>query len=165
PYDDASYDVATSTFGVMFAPDHEAAAAELARVTKPGGRLGLTAWTPDSAVARMFAVMSPYVPQPPEGAGSPFAWGEPKHVQELLGAAFELEFENDRVPQTGASGQAMWELMSSSYGRTKTLAESLEQDRRASLQQEFAAFFDGYRRNGQVVVWPEYLRVLGRRRG
>jgi hypothetical protein len=134
-------------------------------VTKPGGRLGITAWTPDGAMAKMFAVMRPYMPPPPQGAGSPFAWGDPKHVHELLGHAFELEFEHDRVAKTGASGQAIWELMSSSYGPTKTLAESLEQDRRASLQLEFAAFFDGYRHNGQVILWREYLRVLGRRRG
>jgi ubiquinone/menaquinone biosynthesis C-methylase UbiE len=164
PYDDASYDAVTSTFGVMFAPDHKAAAAELARVSKPGGLLGITAWTPDSVVAKMFAVMRPYTPQPPKGAGSPFAWGDPNHVQELLGDAFELEFEHDAVPQTGASGQALWELMSGSYGPTKTLAESLEQDRRASLQRKFAAFFDGYRTNGQVVLWREYLQILGRRR-
>jgi len=100
PYGDAAYDVVTSTFGVMFAPDHKAVAAELARVAKPGGRLGITAWTPDGAVAAMFAVMRPYMPPPPQGAGSPFAWGDPQHVQEPLSDAFELEFERDAVAQT-----------------------------------------------------------------
>src|SRR5262245_54095150 len=66
PYDDASYDAATSTFGVMFAPDHQAAAAELAGVTKPGGRLGVTAWISDGMVAKMFGVMRPCMPPPPE---------------------------------------------------------------------------------------------------
>jgi len=59
----------------------------------------------------------------------------------------------------------MWELMSSSYGPTKTLAESLAQERRASLQQEFASFFDAHGKNGQVLLRREYPRVLGRRRG
>jgi SAM-dependent methyltransferase len=165
PYDDESYDVVTSTFGVIFAPDHQAAAAELARVTKPGGRLGIAAWTPDGGVGKMFAVMRPYMPPPPDGAGSPFMWGDPDHVRELLGEAFELEFEQLVVTQTGASGQAMWELMSGSYGPTKTLAESLGPERRASLQREFAAFFDTYRENGHVALPREYLRVVGRRRG
>ncbi len=164
PYDDGSYDVVTSTFGVMFAPDHRAVATELARVTRPGGRVGLTAWTPQGGVGKMFAVMRPYMPPPPDGAGSPFAWGDREHVSELLGEAFELEFEAGVVVQTGASGQAMWELMSSSYGPTKTLAQSLEEDRRASLQREFAEFFDGYRDDGHVVLPREYLRTVGRRR-
>jgi SAM-dependent methyltransferase len=165
PYDDESFDVVTSTFGVMFAPDHRAAAAELARVTLSGGRLGLTAWTPDGGVGKMFAVMRPYMPEPPAGAGSPFAWGDPDQVEELLGDAFELELGEGTVAQVGPSGEAMWELMSSAYGPTKTLAESLDQERRASLRSEFVQFFENYRENGQVSLPRPYLQVLGRRHG
>jgi SAM-dependent methyltransferase len=165
PYDDGSFDVVTSTFGVMFAPDHRAAAAELARVTAPRGRLGITAWTPDGGVGKMFAVMRPYMPAPPAGAGSPFAWGQPEHVEELLGDAFELELGEGTVAQVGPSGEAMWELMSTSYGPTKTLADSLDEERRASLQREFVDFFENYREDGRVSLPRTYLRVLGRRRG
>jgi SAM-dependent methyltransferase len=165
PYEEGSFDVVTSTFGMMFAPDHRSAAAELARVTAPGGRLGITAWTPDGGVGKMFAVMRPYMPAPPDGAGSPFAWGEPGHVEELLGDAFELELGEDSVAQVGPSGEAIWELMSTAYGPTKTLADSLDDERRASLQREFAEFFESYRENGQVSLPRTYLRVLGRRRG
>ena len=83
----------TSTCGVMFAPDHEAVARELARVTKPGGRLALACWTPEGGLGQMFGMMRPFLPPPPEGVGSPFAWGDEDHVRELLGDTFELEFE------------------------------------------------------------------------
>jgi SAM-dependent methyltransferase len=73
-YDDAGFDVVTSTCGVMFAPDHEAIARELARVTRPGGRLALACWTPEGGLGQMFRMMGPFLPPPPAGAGSPFDW-------------------------------------------------------------------------------------------
>ena len=76
---DASYDVVSSTCGVMFAPDHEASARELARVTRPGGRIALANWTPTGGLARMFKVMAPYMPAPPPS--SPFDWGDEAHVR------------------------------------------------------------------------------------
>ncbi len=76
PYEDGTFDVLLSTCGVMFAPDHGAVASELARVTKSGGRIALACWTPDGGLAQMFGMMRPFLPPPPEGVGSPFAWGE-----------------------------------------------------------------------------------------
>jgi SAM-dependent methyltransferase len=100
-YGDASFDVVVSTCGVMFAPDHAAVAHELARVTKPGGRLVLACWTPEGGLGQMFGMMRPFLPPPPEGAGSPFAWGKEDHVRELLGDSFELEFEeHDSILRT-----------------------------------------------------------------
>jgi SAM-dependent methyltransferase len=164
PYADGAFDVVTSTFGVMFAPDHRAAAAELARVTAAGGQLGLTVWTPDGGVGRMFTVLQPYLPPPPEGAGSPFDWGRREYLQELLAANFEFDITEAVVPQTGPDGEAMWQLMSSAYGPTKSLASSLDPDRLESLRREFAAFFDGYRDGESVRLPRNYLRVIGRRR-
>jgi len=164
PYADESFDAVTSTFGVMFAPDHQAAAAELARVVAPDGLLGLTVWTADGGVARMFSVLRPYMAAPPAGAGSPFQWGTREHITELLGDAFELDISEDVVVQVGASGEAMWELMAGSYGPTKALAESLEPDVREKLHREFAAFFESYRDGGEVRLPREFLRVIGRRR-
>ena len=92
---DASFDKVSSTCGVMFTPDHEATARELARVTKPGGQIGLANWTPTGGLAKMFAVMAPYMPAKPPS--SPFAWGDEEHVRELLGEAFELELERARL--------------------------------------------------------------------
>src|SRR6187401_3398208 len=84
-YPDASFDVVSSSVGVIFAPDHARVAAELARVCKPGGRVGLTAWRKDSGVGQMFAAMQPYMPTPPEGVGSPFQWGDEAYVESRLG--------------------------------------------------------------------------------
>jgi SAM-dependent methyltransferase len=166
PFPDASFDVVTSTFGVMFAPDQVAAAGELARVVARGGRIGLTVWTAEGGVARMFAVLKPYLAAPPPGAGSPFGWGTRERIEELLGGAFELQIDEDMVPQTGPDGEAMWQLMAGSYGPTKALANSLDDVRRQHLRQEFAAFFDGYPApTGAGIALPrQYLRVIGRRR-
>jgi len=75
PFEDGSFDVVASAIGVMFAPDHAAVARELARVCRPGGRLGLVNWTPESGTAEMFKVMAPFQPTPPAGIGIPFDWG------------------------------------------------------------------------------------------
>lgn len=163
--EDATFDVVSSTCGVMFAPDHEATAGELARVVKPGGRLGLANWTPEGGLAKMFAMMKPFAPPPPEGAGSPFAWGSEEHVQELLGDAFDLSLERHvshlRVP----SGEDYWQLFSSSYGPTKTLAESLDDDRREEFRQTWVDFFESnYRSNGEIDHDREWLLVAGARR-
>jgi SAM-dependent methyltransferase len=164
PVPDASFDVVASTFGAMFAPDHAAVARELARVLRPGGRLGLASWEPTGGVGRMFAVMRPYLPPPPEGAGNPFDWGRPEHVERLLGASFELELRAGVVAQESGSGEEMWTLMSGSYGPTKALAASLDDGAREALRRDFAAFYEEHR-DGDVVRLPrEYLLVRGRRR-
>jgi SAM-dependent methyltransferase len=165
PYADAEFDIVVSAFGVMFTPDQHAAAAELARVTRPGGRLALLNWHPARGVAEFFKVMAPYMPPPPEGAGNPFAWGDRDRVFELLGDAFELRYENGDCPQPGSSAEQIWELFTTAYGPTKTLADSLDPDRRAALRRDWIAYFDQFR-NGAGVSQPRpYLLVLGTRHG
>lgn len=164
-FDDASFDKVSSTCGVMFAPDHEATARELARVVKPGGRIGLANWTPEGGLAKMFAMMKPFQPPPPEGAGVPFQWGSEPHVEELLGDAFDLELERHvshlRVP----SGEDYWQLFATSYGPTKSLAESLDDERREEFHRTWVDFFEtNYRSNGEVDHDREWLLVLGIRR-
>src|SRR4051812_28715751 len=85
PYDDASFDATISCVGVMFAPHHQAAADELVRVTRPGGRLGLLSWTPEGFIGQMFTTMKPYAPPPPPGVQPPPLWGSEEHVRGLLG--------------------------------------------------------------------------------
>ncbi|HKB20275.1 MAG TPA: class I SAM-dependent methyltransferase [Gaiellaceae bacterium] len=162
---DASFDVVSSTFGVMFAPDHEATARELARTVKPGGRIGLANWTPEGGLAKMFGMMKPFQPPPPEGIGVPFQWGSEAHVEELLGDAFELDLQRYvshlRVP----SGEDYWRLFASSYGPTRTLADSLDDDRREEFHQSWVDFFEtDYRRDGQIDHDREWLFVYGTRR-
>ena len=159
---DASFDAVSSTLGIMFSPDHDAAARELARVVRPGGRIALAAWTPTSGIADIFKIMSPFQPAPPPSV--PFDWGDETIVRELLGDAFELELERHFSPFHTPSGQAYWELFSSSYGPTKTLAENLG-DRRAELQAAWVDFFEAnHRTNGEISHPREYLLVAGRRR-
>jgi SAM-dependent methyltransferase len=147
--------------GIMFAPDHEAAARELARVTRPGGQIALANWTPTGGLARMFDVMAPYLPAPPPS--SPFGWGEASRVRELLGDSFELTFEQHVSTLRIPSGEDYWELFSSSYGPTKTLADSLG-ERRRELRRDWVDFFEStYRRNGEIVHAREYLLALGTR--
>jgi SAM-dependent methyltransferase len=165
PYPDAEFDVVVSAFGVMFTPDQRAAAAELARVTRPGGRLALLNWHPARGVAEFFRVMAPYMPPAPEGAGNPFAWGDRDRLVELLGGAFELRYQEGDCPQPGSSAEQVWELFTTAYGPTKTLADSLDRERRAALRRDWIAYFDQFR-NGAGVSQPRpYLLVLGTRHG
>ena len=161
-FDDASFDAVSSTCGVMFAPDHEATARELARVTRPGGRIALGNWTPTGGLARMFKVMAPFMPAPPPS--NPFAWGDEAHVRELLGDAFELDLQEHVSTLRVPSGEAYWELFSTSYGPTKTLADSLG-DRREELRSAWVEFFESnYRANGEIAHTREWLLEAGVRR-
>jgi SAM-dependent methyltransferase len=165
PYPDAAFDVVVSAFGVMFTPDQRTAAAELARVTRPGGTLALVNWHPARGVAEFFKVMAPYMPPPPEGAGNPFAWGDRDRVFELLGDAFQLRYQDGNCPQPGRSAEQVWELFTTAYGPTKALADSLDPERRAALRRDWVAYFDQFA-NGAGVNQPRpYLLVLGTRRG
>jgi SAM-dependent methyltransferase len=161
-FPDASFDKVSSTCGIMFTPDHEAVARELARIVRPGGLIALANWTPTGGLAKMFKVMAPYQPSPPPS--SPFDWGDEARVGELLGEAFELDLTEHVSTLRIPSGEDYWELFSSSYGPTKTLADGLG-DRRAELQRDWVEFFEStYREGDEIVHTREYLLVLGRRR-
>lgn len=121
--EDAAFDRVGSSVGIMFAPDHAAAAAELARVTKPGGLIALANWKPGPGVQDMFKVMSPFQPAPPPS--SPFDWGDEEIVQRLLGEQFDLSFET-RVNRTNyGSAEEYWQDFVQNYGPTKSLYELL----------------------------------------
>jgi SAM-dependent methyltransferase len=159
---DAGFDVLSSTCGIMFAPDHEAVAGELARVTKPGGRIGLANWTPTGGLGRMFQMMAPFQPAPPPS--SPFDWGDETRVRELLREAFDLTLEERVSTLHLASGEEYWQLFSTSYGPTKVLADSLG-DRREEFHRTWVDFFDtNYSDNGGIAHTREYLLVLGTRK-
>ncbi len=162
---DASYDKVSSTCGIMFAPDHEATARELARVTAPGGRIALANWTPEGGLGQMFKMMRPFQPTPPPGIGSPFAWGDEAHVRELLGDAFDLEIEERTSTLRTQDGEEYWQLFVSSYGPTKSAAEALDDERREEFHQTWVDFFETtYGSNGEVVHPREYLLIHGTRR-
>ncbi len=164
PVDGARFDVVCSAIGTQFAPDHAAVARELARVCRPGGRLGLACWTPDSVVARMFAVMRPFAAPLPPGAGNIFDWGRPDDVDALLGSSFELRCEERTLPVVAASGQALWELFSDVYGPTRTLAESLDAEHREALRRAWVDLFEADRDGDAIRQEWRYLLVHGVRR-
>lgn len=163
--DDAAYDRLSSTFGIMFAPDHVATAAELARIVAPSGIIALANWTPDGGVGQMFKMMRPFLPPPVPGAGNPFEWGREEVVRKLLGDAFDLDIEECISTVNVPTGEDYWQLFLSSYGPTKTAAEALDEDRRVQFHQTWVEFFDtNYRSDNGVSHTREYLLVVGTRR-
>lgn len=165
PYADASFDVVCSTVGVMFAPNQEAAAAELVRVCRPGGRIGIASWRGEGAGGELFRVMAPFQPPPPPGLASPFEWGREEGVERLLGNAFDLEFEEQESAIEAPTAEAVWEVFSTSFGPLKTLAGSLEPERREELHAAFVEFFERYPSDDGGIRQPRpYLIALGTRR-
>jgi SAM-dependent methyltransferase len=163
-YGDASFDVVSSSVGVIFAPDHARVAAELARVCRPGGRVGLTAWRRDSGVGDIFAGMSGFMPPPPEGAGSPFQWGDETYVEQMLGGAFELAFEELDTRHEHHDPAEMWELFRTSYGPSHVLWSSLDEDRRRALDETMTAVFEKHRAGDRISMERRYIVVTGIRK-
>lgn len=162
--DDGSFDRVASTCGVMFAPDHEAVARELARVTVSGGRIALACWTPESGLAEIFGVMRRFQPPPPDGVRSPFEMGREEYVRDLLAEDFELEFDELDSPLEMESGEAVWELFVRDYGPTKVLHESLDDDQQEELQRSFVELHERSRVNGGLRFSRTYLLTVGTRR-
>ena len=164
PYDNASFDVVTSSIGAIFAPDHAAVASELARVCRPGGQLGLTAWRTAGGVDRFFEIIGSYAPPPPPGAGIPLQWGEPEHCEELLGDAFELVITGHNTPQTGETPEEFWELMSESFGPIKTLLGALPPERAEAFRDEMLAFLEEEQTPDGVTMDRFYNLIVGTRK-
>jgi len=165
PFDDESFDAIVSTYGVMFASKPEAAAQEMARVSRPGARIALTTWTSDGNLFKMFQVMKPFMPAPPVPAPpSPFEWGNTDRVKQLLGEAFDLKFERAVSYYREPSAEAAWETFSTSYGPTKALADGLEPSRREQLRADFVAFHAGFPTALGICVPREYWLTVGIRK-
>lgn len=164
-FDDGEFDAVVSTCGIMFASRPEAAAAELARVTRQGGRIALTTWLSDSNLFKMFQVMKPYM-APPAGTPppSPFEWGRTERIRELLGKDFDLKFEKGVSYYREPAPEAAWNTFSTGYGPTKMLATSLEEPRRSELKRDFIAFHAGFPTELGVCVPREYWLTVGVRK-
>jgi ubiquinone/menaquinone biosynthesis C-methylase UbiE len=160
--EDASFDVVSSTFGLMFAPTQEAVAAELARVTRPGGRIALANWTPEGRIGQMFRIQGSYAPVPPPS--NPLTWGTEERCRELLGDDFELSFERQLNRWEYPSGEWAWEYMATRFGPTLTLLEMLPPDRAEGLRHDLVAFGETARQGDHIVDDREYLLVMGTRR-
>ena len=162
PFSDGAFDAVISTCGVMFASRPEAAAAELGRVCRQGGRIALTTWLSDSNLFKMFMVMKPYMAPPPVPAPpSPFEWGKIERLQALLGKDFDLKFEKGVSYYREPDGEAAWNTFVNGYGPTKTLAASLDETKCAELQRDFTAFHDGFPTELGICVPREYWVTVG----
>jgi ubiquinone/menaquinone biosynthesis C-methylase UbiE len=162
PFADGSFDAVISTCGVMFASRPERAAREMARVVRKGGRLAITTWLSDGNLFKMFQVMKRYMPPPPAPAPpSPFEWGNPDRIRELLGHAFELKFERAVSYYREPSAQAAWETFSTGYGPTRVLAGALDPDKREALRADFISFHAGFPTPLGICVPREYWLTAG----
>jgi ubiquinone/menaquinone biosynthesis C-methylase UbiE len=158
-FDDASFDVVVSCFAVIFAPDQEAAAAELGRVCKPGGRLGLTSWRPEGGP---HAIYQRFVPS--DSIAVADQWGEEPHVRELLGDAFELEIDERVWHLTADSPEAAWTLMTEGAPPVKALLGKLEAAEAAEFRAAMLERWAGFQTDGRVNEPRRYLLVTARRR-
>jgi ubiquinone/menaquinone biosynthesis C-methylase UbiE len=162
PYDDAGFDAVVSTFGVMFAPDHARSAAEMARVCRPGGRIGLANWTPDSLIGRMFKVLGRHVPPPP-GLQPPSLWGTEAHLRTLLGervAAISATTKTFHFRYRSAAH--FIEVFRTWYGPVHKAFGALPPEQAADLARDLAALLDGdnVAGAGSLVVPSAYLEAV-----
>jgi ubiquinone/menaquinone biosynthesis C-methylase UbiE len=163
--DDASFDAVVSSVGMIFAPDHDAVAREVARVTRPGGRLAFSSWTPEGSVGDLFRAMGPFQPPLPPGAGTSLQWGDEGYVREKLGGAFDLQVERRQSLWADESLEAAWETFSTSFGPMVMMRERLEPERWADLERAVRDTMQkSVRPDGSIADAREYLLVTGDRR-
>jgi ubiquinone/menaquinone biosynthesis C-methylase UbiE len=165
PFPDESFDVALSTFGVMFAPDQERAAAELLRVVRPGGRIGLASWTPEGFIGQLFGLMGRFVPQP-AGLRSPMEWGTETRLVELFGPRASDIRTRRRAYAFRYLSAAHWiEVFRAYYGPVHRAFSGLDEAGRGALEAALTELLiDQNRCGGDALVIPsEYLEVVVRK--
>lgn len=165
PFEDASFDVVTSVYGAMFAPDQQKTADELLRVVKPGGRIGMGNWTPDGSVGQMFKTISQHAPPPP-GVPSPVLWGTEDHVRELFGERVsELRTERRVSRQPFRSPEHYIEFFRTYFGPTQTAYERVGPEGEQALTDDLMAFLKANNTAGDraMVLEAEYLEVVATR--
>lgn len=161
PYPEASFDVVLSTFGVMFAPDHERSASEMLRVCKPGGRIGLANWTPTGFVGRLLKTVGQYVP-PPAGVRSPALWGTASHIRELFPNATKIDQTTRTFVFRYRSPEHFVEVFRNFYGPVHKAFLAIDADRQKALEAEMLALLGSFDQgNGTGLVVPsEYLETV-----
>jgi ubiquinone/menaquinone biosynthesis C-methylase UbiE len=169
PFGDEEFDVVTSCFGAMFAPNHQAAASELLRVCRPGGVIGMINFTPEGAGGDFFRVLGPYAPPPPSGALSPLLWGAEDHVHELFRSKVQtLDMTRREYFETGESSREYFELFTHSFGPMIAIYTSLgdQRARIAELDEAFLQFIARWNQGapeGPMRIPYEYLLVVARK--
>jgi SAM-dependent methyltransferase len=162
PFADGAFDVAMSTYGVMFTPDQEKAASELARVCRSGGKIGLANWTPDGFIGALFKVIGAYLP-PPAGVKSPALWGTEARLRELFGASAKSIAATPRDFMFRYRSAQHWiEVFRTYYGPTHKAFLALDADRQRALERDLHTLIARFDRGGEagMVVPATYLEIV-----
>lgn len=165
PFGDAGFDVTISVFGAMFAPDQERTAAELLRVTRPGGRIGMANWIPEGGIGRLFATMAKHAPPPP-GMDPPLLWGTEERLRELFGDGIsDLRIEERRSRQPFRSVDHYLDFFRTYLGPTKVAYERVGPDGEEALNSDLRAFLEEANVAGDraLVIEPTYLQIVATR--
>lgn len=163
-FDDASFDVVLSTCGAMFAPDQTRAAAELVRVCRPGGRIGMVNWTPDGWVARLGKLVGQYAP-PPSGVPSPMRWGDPDVLAELFGGSVELSAPERIFHFRFASAEDHADYFCAAYPPIVAALGRIDEQRGAELRRDIIGLAEEMNvSDADGLVLPlAYLEVVARK--
>ena len=166
PFADASFDVVLSTFGVMFTPNQEQAASELIRVCRPGGKIGLANWTPESFIGRLFKTIGKYVPPAP-GVKSPALWGNKAHLDTLFGSKATVAAESKNFVFRYKSPKHWVEIFRTYYGPVLKAFAAIDPKAREALEADLYALLDEFNvaEDGTLVVPSEYLEVVITKKG
>jgi ubiquinone/menaquinone biosynthesis C-methylase UbiE len=162
PFEDGSFDVVLSTFGAMFTPDQARTAREMLRVSRSGGRIGLTNWTPEGFIGQLFKIIGAYVP-PPAGIKSPLLWGTEPHIVALFGSsAADIRCVRKQFVFRYRSAEHWIQMFRDFYGPTVKAFAALDASRQAALNHDIAALLDKHNVGGKssLVVPSEYLEVV-----
>jgi ubiquinone/menaquinone biosynthesis C-methylase UbiE len=166
PFEDRSFDAVLSTFGVMFAPDHAACAREMARVCRPGGRIAMANWTPESLVGKMFKAIGKQMPPPP-GVLPPSLWGTELHLRTLFGDyATKIEIKQRTFNFRYRSAKHFIEVFRTWYGPVLKAFAALPAEKADVLEHDLTELLNGLNLRGAdaLVVPSEYLEVVITRR-
>ncbi|MBA3596266.1 MAG: methyltransferase domain-containing protein [Methylibium sp.] len=166
PFPDGSFDAVVSTFGVMFTPDQDRAAAELIRVCRPGGKIGLANWTPEGFIGQLFKTIGKHLP-PPAGVKSPALWGTRERIAEMFGPhATAVSAEPRSFVFRYKSPEHWLQVFKTYYGPVLKAFAALEPAAQAALSGDLVALIERSNRSGDggVVVPSEYLEIVITRR-
>jgi ubiquinone/menaquinone biosynthesis C-methylase UbiE len=161
-FDDATFDVVMSTFGVMFTPDQDRAAAELLRVCKRGGKIGLANWTPEGFIGQLFKTLGKHLP-PPAGARSPALWGTEARINEMFATqAASIKAERRHFNFRYRSPEHFLDVFKSYYGPMLKAFAALDTANQQRLRDDILALIATMNRasDGTMVVSSEYLEIV-----
>jgi len=165
PFGDDRFDAVLSIFGIQFAPRHDVTARELARVVRPGGRIGLVNWTPDGLIGELFRIKGRYMPAPPAYASPPPLWGSEQHVRALFaGTGVEFDFHRGHNPWRYDSPEQFVEFFETNYGPTLKARERLTAEGRwDECRNEMLAMAERHNEagDGSLLMQAEYLVAVG----